>query len=151
MYLFSVPPRVVARKEGEVQARAGEKAELECVAHGELVIIIMIVIMIMIMIMIMMIIMLIIMMVKMMMVVVLLDVDSGYGNDDDAEVLVTKILDCQRKLKIILFCGQPMVMMMMTMTMMVVVVKMMMLLRMIKIVMMIRQLTCNGPPQITLK
>ena len=33
---FSVPPRVVARKEGEVQARAGEKAELECVAHGEL-------------------------------------------------------------------------------------------------------------------
>ena len=147
MYLFLVPPRVVARKEGEVQARAGEKAELECVAHGELVIIIMVVIMIMIM----MIIMLIIMMVKMMMVVVLLDVDSGYGNDDDAEVLVTKILDCQRKLKIILFCGQPMVMMMMTMTMMVVVVMMMMLLKMIKIVMMIRQLTCNGPPQITLK
>jgi len=29
-----MPPRVVARQEGEVQARAGEKAELECVAHG---------------------------------------------------------------------------------------------------------------------
>ena len=57
MYLFLVPPRVVARKEGEVQARAGEKAELECVAHGELVIIIMVVIMIMIMTIIMLIIM----------------------------------------------------------------------------------------------
>ena len=31
-----MPPRVVARQEGEVQARAGEKAELECVAHGKL-------------------------------------------------------------------------------------------------------------------
>ena len=30
-----MPPRVVARQEGEVQARAGEKAELECVAHGK--------------------------------------------------------------------------------------------------------------------
>jgi len=29
-----MPPRVVACKDGEVQARAGEKAELECVAHG---------------------------------------------------------------------------------------------------------------------
>ena len=30
-----MPPQVVARQEGEVQARAGEKAELECVAHGK--------------------------------------------------------------------------------------------------------------------
>ena len=29
-----MPPRVVARSEGEVQGRAGERAELECVAHG---------------------------------------------------------------------------------------------------------------------
>ena len=89
MYLFPVPPRVVARKEGEVQARAGEKAELECVAHGELVMIVIMImnmIIIIIIIMIMMIIMLMIMMVKMMMVVVLLGIDSGYGNDDDAEV-----------------------------------------------------------------
>ena len=90
MYLFPVPPRVVARKEGEVQARAGEKAELECVAHGELVMIVIMImnmiIIIIIIIMIMMIIMLMIVMVKIMMVVVLLGIDSGYGNDDDAEV-----------------------------------------------------------------
>ena len=44
IFFFSVPPRVVARNEGEVQARAGEKAELECVAHGELVVMVMVVV-----------------------------------------------------------------------------------------------------------
>ena len=46
IFFFSVPPRVVARNEGEVQARAGEKAELECVAHGELVVMVMVVVMV---------------------------------------------------------------------------------------------------------
>ena len=41
-----MPPRVVARNEGEVQARAGEKAELECVAHGELVVMVVVVLMV---------------------------------------------------------------------------------------------------------
>ena len=49
IFFFSVPPRVVARNEGEVQARAGEKAELECVAHGELVVMVVVVLMVVVM------------------------------------------------------------------------------------------------------
>ena len=49
IFFFSVPPRVVARNEGEVQARAGEKAELECVAHGELVVMVVVVLMVVLM------------------------------------------------------------------------------------------------------
>ena len=49
IFFFSVPPRVVARNEGEGQARAGEKAELECVAHGELVVMVVVVLMLVVM------------------------------------------------------------------------------------------------------
>ena len=69
IFFLSVPPRVVARNEGEVQARAGEKAELECVAHGELVVMVVVVVMVVMVVVVVMVVMVVMVVVVVMMVV----------------------------------------------------------------------------------